>query len=331
MVEAVHVVVRARMLAQQRLFQRTQQRTGYARRLHLIAQRLAVVLQCDLSDLVLDGAEVSARVVGHFPIGIAHAGILNRQRVEEPLVGQPGGTKRDPVAIAGLVQTSDDQRGLLPPTLRRVAGVRSLLLHPVGELTLPAVDRVEQVGGRVLQGDAGLIERSADVLPSTCELALIERAGDAEREQCAGVKVTQIGVEDLRFVALEVGRRHRQTRRRCGLKVSSQMHAEGSRFAHRRDFGHDDPLVLSTERLIIESKAIERAWSHVGDEDVAAQGELTNDLATFRMTQVDRRAALATRLDDVVATLAMDDRAVPAGGVACDRLNLDHVRATVGQ
>ena len=133
----------------------------------------------------------------------------------------------------GLIQPADHHGRLSPAPRRRLARVRTLVLHPLRILALPPVDGVEDIRGCMLNGESGLVERGAHVLAAAAVLAPIERARDAERQQRPGHEVGGEGVEETRLLALERCRGEHQPGRRRGLEICTGVVAVRTLGAHR--------------------------------------------------------------------------------------------------
>ena len=108
------------------------------------------------------------------------------------------------------------------------------------------------------------------------------------------------------------------------------------RAAEARNRCDDDVLAQLAERLIAEVEAVEIARSEVLDHDIGSWHQLAELLAIGLVFEIEGDAALAGVLVEEVeaavgAWLVANERRYVARGIAAGRLDLDDVRAQVGQ
>ena len=105
----------------------------------------------------------------------------------------------------------------------------------------------------------------------------------------------------------------------------------GSLRAERRDRPHDDPRIARRELLVLEAEIGGQAGTHVGQHDVRAAEQRVEDAARVGMTEVEWQRVLAAIADQEVPALAAAERRDVTARLALQRLDLDHVRAAVGE
>ena len=218
----------------------------------------------------------------------------------------------------------DDALAVADREDRVVAGLEAgheAVRRGVGQLPVDVlVDRQEGRGHRDL-----------DVLPAAGPLPLVERGEDAGEALERGVHVAVgdgiVGVGTAAGLALEPGQaalRADDGRVRPAVGPGAGRAVAGQR-------GVDEVGVLGGQRLVAEAHAVHHAGAEVLQHDVAAPGQLAEDLDGARLAQVERDVALAAVLLREVRGDGVDARERVAGHVALGRLDLDDVGAHVGQ
>ena len=105
----------------------------------------------------------------------------------------------------------------------------------------------------------------------------------------------------------------------------------GTGLAVAGDRAIDQPRIDLAQRLVAEPEAVHHAGAEILDQDIGFRDQPMNERDRIGILEVEREASLSRIELAEIGAVAVADRRAQPHVVAFRRLDLDHLRADVGQ
>ncbi|MCY1202516.1 hypothetical protein D9M72_140060 [compost metagenome] len=194
---------------------------------------------------------------------------------------------------------------------------------------LAAVEIIRRV--RMQQRQGAVVQRDVQELAQAAAAALVERQQDGHRRVQARHHVHDRQA-DAGGLALRVAVHAHQAAHGLGAGVVAGQTAQRSVGSEAADPAMDQGREFPAQGLVSQAPFFQRAGLEVLDQHVGVGQQAAQQLLARRPGQVQRHAFLvAVHADEVRGGVAQEGRPPAPRLVAAGRLDLEHVRAVVGQ